>query len=104
MSNVEELYNHDWDKKKSDFETETKEYVVPNTDSEQYIHEMKGSIPKLNAVSKTMEGLLALCNLTVGPIAAVLIHWYGIEIHGKIVQLSLCRGELSHHCRRVVPP
>ena len=33
--------------------------------------EMKGRIPKLNAVSKTMEGLLALCNVTVGPIAAV---------------------------------
>ena len=33
--------------------------------------EMKRRIPKLNAVSKTMEGLLALYNVTVGPIAAV---------------------------------
>ena len=33
--------------------------------------EMKGRIPKLNAVSKTMEGLLALYNVRVGPIAAV---------------------------------
>ena len=33
--------------------------------------EMKGRIPKLNVVSKTSEGLLALYNVTVGPIAAV---------------------------------
>ena len=33
--------------------------------------EMKGRIPKLNVVSKTLEGLLALYNVTVGPIAAV---------------------------------
>ena len=34
--------------------------------------EMKGRIPKLNIVSKTLEGLLAfLYNVTVGPIAAV---------------------------------
>ena len=32
--------------------------------------EMKGMIPKLNVVSKTLEGLLALSNVTVGPIAA----------------------------------
>ena len=33
--------------------------------------EMKGMIPKLNVVSKTLEGLLALYNVTVGPVAAV---------------------------------
>ena len=33
--------------------------------------EMKGRIPKLNIVSKTLEGLLALYNVTVGSIAAV---------------------------------
>ena len=35
--------------------------------------EMKGRIPKLNIVSKTLEGLLgiALYNVIVGPIAAV---------------------------------
>ena len=33
--------------------------------------EMKGRIPKLNVVSKTLEGLLALYNVTVGPIAEV---------------------------------
>ena len=33
--------------------------------------EMKGRIPKLNVVSKTLEGLLALYNMIVGPIAAV---------------------------------
>ena len=33
--------------------------------------DIKGRIPKLNAVSKTLEGLLALYNVTVGPIAAV---------------------------------
>ena len=33
--------------------------------------EMKGRIPKLNVVSKTLEGLLALYNVTVGSIAAV---------------------------------
>ena len=33
--------------------------------------EMKGRIPKLNVVSKTLEGLLVLYNVTVGPIAAV---------------------------------
>ena len=32
---------------------------------------MKGRIPKLNVVSKTLEGLLALYYVTVGPIAAV---------------------------------
>ena len=32
--------------------------------------EMKGRIPKLNVVSKTLEGLLALYNVTVGPIVA----------------------------------
>ena len=32
---------------------------------------MKSRIPKLNIVSKTLEGLLALYNVTVGPIAAV---------------------------------
>ena len=63
--------------------------------------EMKGMIPKLNVVSKTLEGLLALYNVTVGPIAAV---YPGTEKNGKMVQLSLRRGELSHHCRRVVPP
>ena len=65
--------------------------------------EMKGRIPKLNVVSKTLEGLLALYNVTVGPIAA----GYPQERYrknGKMVQLSLRRGELSHHCRRVVPP
>ena len=41
--------------------------------------EIKGRIPKLNAVSKTMEGLLALYNVTVGPIAAV----YPQEGYGK---------------------
>ena len=33
--------------------------------------EMKGRIPKLNVVSKTLESLVALYNVTVGPIAAV---------------------------------
>ena len=33
--------------------------------------EMKCRIPKLNAVSKTMEGLLDLYNVTVGPIAVL---------------------------------
>ena len=33
--------------------------------------EMKATINKLNVVSKTLEGLLALYNVTVGPIAAV---------------------------------
>ena len=33
--------------------------------------EMKGRIPKLNVVSKTLEGLLALYNVRLGPIAAV---------------------------------
>ena len=33
--------------------------------------EMKGRIPKLNAASKCLEGLLDLYNVTVGPIAAV---------------------------------
>ena len=33
--------------------------------------EMKGRIPKPNVVSKTLKGLLALYNVTVGPIAAV---------------------------------
>ena len=33
--------------------------------------EMKGRIPELNVVSKTLEGLLALHNVTVGSIAAV---------------------------------
>ena len=33
--------------------------------------EMKGMIPKLNVISKTLEDLLALSNVTVGPIAAV---------------------------------
>ena len=33
--------------------------------------EMKGRIPKLNVVSKTLAGLLALYNVTVGPIVAV---------------------------------
>ena len=33
--------------------------------------QMKGRIPKLNVVSKTLEDLLALYNVTVGPIAAV---------------------------------
>ena len=65
--------------------------------------EMKGRIPKLNDVSKTLEGLLALYNVTVGTIAQY-IHRKGIEKNGKMVQLSLRRGELSHHCRRVVPP
>ena len=60
----------------------------------------KGRIPKLNVVSKTLEGLLALYNVTVGPIAAV----YPQEGYGKIAQLSLHWGELSHRCRRVVPP
>ena len=32
--------------------------------------EMKGRIPILNVVRKTLEGLLALYNMTVGPIAA----------------------------------
>ena len=35
--------------------------------------EIKGRISKLNVVSKTLEGLLALCNVTVGPIAAVYL-------------------------------
>ena len=64
--------------------------------------EIKGRIPKLSVVSKTLEGLLALYNVTVGPIAAV--YPKGIEKNGKMVQLSLRRGELSHHCRRVEPP
>ena len=63
--------------------------------------EMKGRIPKLNAVSKTLEGLLALYNVRVGPIAAVYPQ-EGYRKNGKMVQLSLRRGELSHHCRRVV--
>ena len=33
--------------------------------------EMKGRIPKLNVVSKTLEGLLALYNVTIGSIAEV---------------------------------
>ena len=33
--------------------------------------EMKGRIPKLNVVSETLEGLLALYNVTVEQIAAV---------------------------------
>ena len=33
--------------------------------------EMKFMIPKLNVVCKTFKGLLALYNVTVGPIAAV---------------------------------
>ena len=36
-----------------------------------YSAEMKARIPKLNVVSKTLEGLFALYNVTVGPIAAV---------------------------------
>ena len=66
--------------------------------------EMKGRIPKLNAVSKTMEGLLVLYNVTVGPIAAVYPQEGYRKKNGKMVQLSSRRGELSHHCRRVVPP
>ena len=41
--------------------------------------EMKVRIPKLNVVSKTLKGLLALYNVTVGPIAAV----YPQEGHRK---------------------
>ena len=48
---------------------------------------MKGRIPKLNIVSKTLEGLLALYNVTVGPIAAV--YGKGIEKNDKMAQLSL---------------
>ena len=65
--------------------------------------EMKGRIPKLNVVSETLEGLLALYNMTVGPIAAVYPQ-EGYWKNGKMAQLSLHWGELSHHCRRVVPP
>ena len=66
--------------------------------------EMKGRIPKLNVVSKTLEGLLALYNVTVGPIAAVYPQEGYLEKNGKMVKLFLRRGELSHHCRRVEPP
>ena len=34
--------------------------------------EMRDRIPKLNVVSKTVEGLLALYNATVGPIIAAV--------------------------------
>ena len=66
--------------------------------------ELKGGIPKLNVVSKTLEGLLTLYNVTVGLIAAVYPQEGYRKKNGKMVQLSLRRGELSHHCRRVAPP
>ena len=56
--------------------------------------EMKGRIPKLNVLSKTLEGLLALCNVTVGPIAAVYPQ-EGIEKNGEMVQLFLRWGEFE---------
>ena len=52
-----------------------------------YSAQMTGRIPKLNVVSKTLEGLLDLYNVTVGPIAAV----YPQEVYrkkGKVAQLA----------------
>ena len=58
--------------------------------------EIKGRIPKLNIVSKTLEGLLALYNVTVGPTAAV----YPQE--GCRKKMVKCTALLT--LRRVEPP
>ena len=50
---------------------------------------MKGRIPKLNVVSKTLEGVLALYDVTVGPIAAVYPQGGYRKKNGKMAQLSL---------------
>ena len=50
--------------------------------------EMKGRIPKLNVVSKTLEGLLVLYDVTVGPIAAVYPQEGYRKKNGKISRIS----------------
>ena len=66
--------------------------------------EMKGRTPKLNVVSKTLEGLLALYNVIVGPIAAVYPQeWYRKKMlkwrNSPYAEESLATivGELCHH-------
>ena len=50
--------------------------------------EMEGRIPKLNVGSTTLEGLLALYIVTIGPIAAVYPQ-EGYRKNGRMAQLSL---------------